>query len=158
MLLDDVYVVQELQQLLEQHNQSATPTPNEGVAVTKSVPVIVEKAEDKSKRRFLEVRDKFIGSGAKQISERVALSAVREMAHASGNDQIDLLTIAGNAQMNFGNVSDAEEIFSAILQYREDTLAAHLGLGSVLAVTFKFEAALIHFNRVISLDPTVPSV
>lgn len=105
--------------------------------------------------KLTKFRNKYLGDGPNQISEQLALMAMADVSHSTGDEQIDILIVIGNAQMNFGNMSSAIEIFEGVLEYNDRILAAHLGLGSARALASQLLAADEHFTKAISIDCTV---
>ncbi|CAM9199844.1 unnamed protein product, partial [Ectocarpus fasciculatus] len=88
-------------------------------------------------------------------SESLARLVLKDLSYCTGDDDIDLLIVLGNAQMNYGNFPCAVEIFQAIIKSNSAVLAAELGLGSAFALSAQFDLAIQHFTSAISLDPTV---
>lgn len=167
---DDVYALRELCLLATEEGGSvsasvptlatAAPPPASPEFIKQHVSGEIKsnpkgKYDEKAELRRLRV--KYMGDGPSQIPEQLARMVLRDLSHASGDEDIDLLLVLGNAQINYGNISSALEIFTAILDANGNILAGHLGIGSALALSASFDTAIMHFTKAITMDPTVCS-
>jgi tetratricopeptide (TPR) repeat protein len=115
------------------------------------------KAEEQKKKwsKLYYLRNKYMGDGQSQVSERLARMVLKDLSHSTGDEETDLVLVLGNAQMSYGDISSAIEIFQGLLEISDRTLAAHLGIGSAMALSSCFDLAIDHFTKAIALDPTV---
>lgn len=77
------------------------------------------------------------------------------MANACGESTVDNLISMGYLLVNNNKLTEACELFTTLLQYRLDLLAAYLGLGSCWAMTGRMQEAVKAFSSAIELDPKV---
>lgn len=149
---DDVYTARYLQILSEGVDQFPEP-----ISSPSKAQIIDDRTSgiEIHSKRLQDLQQKYLGNGPGQVAEPLARMVMRDLSYATGDEAVDMLLVLGNAQMNYGNIAPAIEIFEGVLKCNDLVLAAHLGLGSALALTGQFDTAVEHFTRAISIDPTV---
>ena len=131
----------------------APPLPENGVETT---PIPDTKSSALlSNNPLSSLVEKYMGDKKGQVPKHLVRMVLAELQFSTGDQAIDTAIVLGNAQMNYGNVQAAMEIFIDILNVNDTAFAAHLGLGSALALCSQFDDAIDRFTRAIAIDPTV---
>ena len=152
--------------LFSRYDISSEPYAEESLARTygsaTSLP-IEENFHSRSKSTDLTLNQSFLSSIHMKyfIEERdnlnpAFLEAIRNnLAHASGEGKVDDLISTGYLRVNTGQYDKAIEIFSKLLEYRNDLIGPYLGIGSALALSGDFDNAILAFTAAININPTI---
>eukprot|EP01041_Mallomonas_annulata_P007656 gene7656-15668_t len=117
-------------------------------------PPINKSKSKESKIKIQQLHDKFI-TNSYEINPSILFQMRSNLSHACGEDIIDDLIGIGYLQVNTNKLDKAIEIFSILIEYRSDLLAAYLGIGSAYAMTGALDLAIQSFSKAIEIDPTI---
>jgi hypothetical protein len=147
---DDVLIARDLLAVSNKDNQNSEMNVHDT-----DVNSIAVSSTNIGNKNLSDIKAKYIGKGTEKYEESLLRSGCSQLSHATGIEDIDMLTILGFAHVNSSKFNSAVEIFKAILSVKSDAISALLGLGSSYALTNSFELAIEEFTKVISLDSTV---
>jgi len=132
---------------------TSSPSVKESGGAAQAIAALGGKERKVGMEQLQIIENHFIGFRPSQIHPDIIKAASRSVANGSGESTVDNLISMGYLLVNSNKLAEASELFSTLLQYRQDLLAAYLGLGSCWALSGRLEEAVQAFTSAVKLDP-----
>ena len=104
--------------------------------------------------KLKEIHDDLLNNKQKNTQD-ILKNMQSKLPVCTGDKVIDDLTSLAYIHLNTKNMILAKKVFSLLLDYSKDLVSVHIGLGSLYALTGKYNDAIQCFSDAIILNPSI---